>query len=339
YYNFASTSHDGDWKDVNEVVLQDLQEGAILNTGMEVYDAFLDTQVIVVSSLYVVLADNPRHYQLPKFYPPQQTPVDILHRLSLGISKYNIQKAKTLYQKESPTIKSKQLQSAVGKLFSSLSTYKGHHSVTPTQFMRYCSSMNAKDFKAIIQLSPFLYPWFHPQSLCLWASIAALNKFAYDTHYSDSGEQYVLLSQAVHVVIKHMEAFIPEKMEVPKLHLLLHLPQQLLDWVPPSLYVVEVSEHLNGDVRHSIVNSNHHNSSWDTAIDFSTREEILNLLRGSMDAGPQLQQLAAIPSVHKILKLDEALPAKYLINPLNPDTFDNDPAKAPKNLASQIARY
>ncbi|KAJ3402831.1 hypothetical protein HDU80_004738, partial [Chytriomyces hyalinus] len=213
------------------------------------------------------------------FYPPQQTPIDLLHTLSLGVNKYCVLHAKRIFQKQKHTPASRKLQAAAGKVFAEATKYQSHHSVTPYQFMWHCGSMNAKDFKVITQVAPFLYSWIQPDFLPLWISLATLNKLCYDWHYEDKYDTFVLLSKAVGAVQKLYQAHMPKKVNSSKLHLLVHLPYHFLVWGPLSLYSVEVPEHLNGDVRHSIVNSNRHNSSRDTAQDFSVREQLLHLMR------------------------------------------------------------
>ncbi|KAI9324767.1 hypothetical protein BDR26DRAFT_873841 [Obelidium mucronatum] len=64
FINFVSTSHEGDWRDVAEVVLQDLSEDSDLTLGLTVWDASTKSYILVVSALFSVMADNPRHYQI-----------------------------------------------------------------------------------------------------------------------------------------------------------------------------------------------------------------------------------------------------------------------------------
>ncbi|TPX53433.1 hypothetical protein CcCBS67573_g09707 [Chytriomyces confervae] len=386
YIHFVCTSHDGDWRDVNEAVLMDFKPNGALDSGIEVYDAHTNQTVIVVSHLFTVLADNPRHYQVcnlggatsnyncrccmatkgdlqvaparthattletlqqmhnatskarqdmlqtqtgvsvptpaanpfnsvSNFYPPQQTPIDLLHTLSLGVIKYSVRDASAVYKKRPGSVASQEFQAAVGNLFKSVTSYRGPHSVTPLQFMVHCGSLIAKDFKFIAQIGPFLYHWFIPAKKWLWVAIAAVTKLSYDMRYQSSEQQHHLLQKAVGALQALFKKHVPGWGGSSKLHLLSHLPEHFIIWGPLSLYGVEAPEHMNGDVRHSIINSNRQNSSRDTAADFAVREEIAYLLRGGGGAGYQLVEMAELPLVKKLVRLEQASQPTPILRP------------------------
>ncbi|KAI9324823.1 hypothetical protein BDR26DRAFT_964463 [Obelidium mucronatum] len=60
HINFVATTNEGDWKDIADVSLKDLQFGSELANGMRVFNAFTKKHVLVVSSLLLMLVDNPR---------------------------------------------------------------------------------------------------------------------------------------------------------------------------------------------------------------------------------------------------------------------------------------
>ncbi|KAI9340904.1 hypothetical protein BDR26DRAFT_934298 [Obelidium mucronatum] len=272
---------------INFAVLEDLTPDSDLSMGLRVWDCHTKQQVIIVSNLFAIVGDNPRHYQdnvdrsllmgievgKGQIWVRQLicTEGDASGPLSLGVIKYAARKAKLIYQKKAPTVASKKLQSAVGLLFAAVSRYKGHHAVTSYQFMWHIGSMNAKDFKSVAQISPFLYPWFDPE-------------------------------HAATTVQKLLTKHYPDVAKTSKIHLLSHMETQFKEFSPLPLYDVEVPEHKNGDVREFLVNSNRKESSRDTANNFSVSERVFDLLRGGGSGGCGLQQLSQDSS--ETLKLD-----------------------------------
>ncbi|KAJ3075443.1 hypothetical protein HDU98_008061 [Podochytrium sp. JEL0797] len=240
--------------------------------------------------------------------PHKKTPFDLLHSVSLGAVRYAAEESKMIYNKKKPNAASRQLQSSVGALFKLQSLYQGPHSVTPVMFMCNVGSMIGKDFKAISQIAPYLYPWFDWRKRWLWIAFAALNKVCYDTHYVSRVDQRHLIERAAFAVQTLFARHLPHKANIQKLHLLAHAGEEFDYRGPLSNFAVEIPEHMNGDVRHALVNSNRHNSSRDTAEYFSTVEGIAQMLCGGQTPGVGVSRLAEDPRIRKALKLDPPSP-------------------------------
>ncbi|KAJ3070312.1 hypothetical protein HDU98_006685, partial [Podochytrium sp. JEL0797] len=375
FINFAGMTKNGTYRDVAEAVLRDFMEDGELSLGVVVWDSSLNRKILVVSNIYNILADNPRHFAicslagstakrncrfcealkgemdlasprtraktllalqrmdlavskadkvlirvetgvaipaagLPNPYlsvvnldPHKQSPIDPLHSLSLGVIKHAARFEKKVYSKD--TVAGRQLRIAVGPLFTSVTQYRGDHFVAPYQFQHYVGSMYAKDFKFIAQIAPFLYIWLSWERRGLWIALSALSKLAYDTHYTSADEQATLIGKASKAVQVQFQIHLKKHSKTSKLHLLAHMEGQFREEGPFALYSVEVAEHMNGDVRHAVVNSNRQNVSRDTAWDFSVREQVAHLMRGSVDAGSELKTLSGSRIVRRTLRLDK----------------------------------
>ncbi|KAJ3073001.1 hypothetical protein HDU98_002434, partial [Podochytrium sp. JEL0797] len=242
---------------------------------------------------------------LVDFNPYWQTNIDVLHTLLIGVIKHAARVEKKIYNRKSPNIAMRALQARVGPLFSSVCSYHGPHSVTPHQFQHNVGSMYAKDFKQIVQVGPFLYPWFSWDRRWVWIGLAALAKISYDTHYQSRDAQARLIEKAASLVQALFQYHLDGDDNSPKLHLLAHLAAQFLFFGPLPLYSVEVSEHMNGTVRHALCVSNRQHASRDLGDYFATVERVAEMMRGAVDVGDGLKEMRSDPILRRVFKLDE----------------------------------
>ncbi|KAL5505895.1 hypothetical protein EMCRGX_G007436 [Ephydatia muelleri] len=138
---------------------------------------------------------------------------------------------------------------------------------------KYYKSFVGRDFKTLAQLALFVFPpLVSPGETEVWLALSKVFKLAYCEQFTpDKVESMksVCLGFA-QAVDKHC----PELRSKLKIHLLLHLPDHMLQFGPPSGFNSERCESYNDVIRSHNIYANKHAPSKDIANSFAIQESI-----------------------------------------------------------------
>ncbi|OAV96922.1 hypothetical protein PTTG_08102 [Puccinia triticina 1-1 BBBD Race 1] len=192
----------------------------------------------------------------------KDTPVEILHVFLLGIVKYMTrnflkalkppQLARFMASWEAFDIKSLNISSIQSKYW--MSHYK---------------SLVGKDFKIIIQTAPFvLFQFMTNAQHSLWGSLCTLATLIFKTHIANMLEYLTELRKHIRIFLWHSIHTTAQWINRPKLHMLLHLPESIERFGPPSLFSTENFESFNSLLRNASVHSNRLQPGRDIGLRF-----------------------------------------------------------------------
>lgn len=135
-------------------------------------------------------------------------------------------------------------------------TYSGFASRLTTDICRYVKSLVGRDFKALAQMAPFVILPHVPETIKpVWIALSKVTTISITvTLYSLKSHYYIVrivycktfstadLPNYRHLCQSFVEAVkvgCPELLKKPKIHLILHLPDNMQDFGPPSAYNTE----------------------------------------------------------------------------------------------------
>ncbi|KAF9541558.1 hypothetical protein CPC08DRAFT_803425 [Agrocybe pediades] len=209
--------------------------------------------------------------------PTQHTPVEILHTILLGIMKYVWFFINKDWSDEDRAIFAIRLQS----------TDLDGLTVPPLQaayMIQYRNNLIGKHFKTLMQTMAFqVHNIVNPRQLEVIKSVSALGSMLW-MHEIDDMDQY-LDDLKIHIA-NFLDAFAelePSKIIMKaKLHLLVHLPEDIRRFGPPIRYSTEVYESFNRVFRLCSIYSNHQSPSRDIAFKFASMDRLKHILSGGL---------------------------------------------------------
>ncbi|KAL1757677.1 hypothetical protein FB107DRAFT_289061 [Schizophyllum commune] len=212
--------------------------------------------------------------------PSQDTPVEILHTILLGVVKYVWYILHTSWSEEERQLFTIRLQSTDIDGLSIPSIRAGY-------MMQYRNNLIGKDFKTIMQTSPFHVHGMseasdkHPDRFTLLKAVGELGAVLW-MHTIDDMDQFC---HDVEILTGNvLDAFdVVDCKRITteiKLHLLPHLVDDIRRFGPAIRNSTEVFECFNAVFRLCSVLSNHHAPSRDIAIKLSSFDRVKHILSG-----------------------------------------------------------
>ncbi|KIK62529.1 hypothetical protein GYMLUDRAFT_242689 [Collybiopsis luxurians FD-317 M1] len=209
--------------------------------------------------------------------PSQDTPVEILHTILLGIMKY-------IWYISHTSMSEKDLELLAIRLQS---TDVDGLTVPPLHaayMVQYRNNLIGKHFKTLMQILPFHVHNFIKLGSAhfhLIQSVGALGPLLWAPEIENLE---VFLSDLEVLVGNVLDAFAdvaPSKILVKiKIHLLTHLPNDIRRFGPPIRYSTEVFEAFNAVFRLCSIYSNHQAPSRDISIQFADMGRVKHILSG-----------------------------------------------------------
>ncbi|KAH6867358.1 hypothetical protein BKA70DRAFT_1133414, partial [Coprinopsis sp. MPI-PUGE-AT-0042] len=230
--------------------------------------------------------------------PTQDTPIEILHTILLGVVKYfwhGLHTEWTDREKNNFTIRLQSTDTSGMKVPPIRATY----------IMQYRNNLIGKNFKTLMQTMVFhLHGITTPKQFTLVRAVGDLGALLWITEIDDM-EQY--LADLTIVIGNVLDAFAdidPTKIiNKVKLHLLAHLPQDIWRFGPAVRSSTEVFECFNAIFCLCSILSNHQALSRDISTQFSLMDCVRHLISGGYwktDDG----WIQARPKVLEVLKTD-----------------------------------
>ncbi|KAJ3738322.1 hypothetical protein DFH05DRAFT_1454991 [Lentinula detonsa] len=209
--------------------------------------------------------------------PSQDTPIEILHTILLGIVKY-------VWHMLNTTMSEKELELLAVRLQSTNVDGLKIPPLRAAYMIQYRNNLIGKHFKTLMQILPFHIHNFAKLGsahLTLIRSVSALGAHLWIPEIQDL-DQY--LNDLMIFVGNVLDAFADidaSKILVKiKIHLLTHLKSDVQRFGPPIRYSTEVFEGFNAVFRLCSIYSNHQAPSRDIAYQFASMGRLKHLLSG-----------------------------------------------------------
>ncbi|KAJ3841467.1 hypothetical protein F5878DRAFT_610142 [Lentinula raphanica] len=224
--------------------------------------------------------------------PHQDTPVEVLHVILLGIVKY-------FWRDSVNRTNNKSDRATLIARLASFNTWGlGIPPLNGDTLVNYAGSLTGRDFRAIAQAAPFaLEGLISDEQLEVWKAISALVTLVWQPHIHDIEAYLAELEKTIDHLLECTCRLTPRWFNKPKFHVLLHLPLHIRRFGPAMLFATESFESFNAIIRARSVHSNRHAPSKDIAHAMARGNRIRHLLDGGRFwTGPTATE-AVIPDI------------------------------------------
>ncbi|KAF7337257.1 hypothetical protein MSAN_02278200 [Mycena sanguinolenta] len=249
-------------------------------------------------------------FPVPGHDPTQDTPLEILHVILLGIVKYIWFYLHSTWKDPVKTLYVQRLQA----------TDIDGLSIPPVRtnyIMQYANSLIGRQLKAVIQTGVFhTHDLVDNAHYATWKAVGDLAALLWVPEIDDMDQYCDDLKIAVANVLDAFSDIDPSKMILKiKLHLLTHLPDDVRRFGPLISVATEIFEAFNAVFRAASVLSNHHAPSRDIARQLASQEGARSLALGTLwfdaqseewqSAGPSVKRfMDAQPNLKKMMGLN-----------------------------------
>ncbi|KAF6765746.1 hypothetical protein DFP72DRAFT_798276 [Ephemerocybe angulata] len=234
--------------------------------------------------------------------PTQDTPVEILHTVLLGIVKYLWHHLHTTWSDAQRDLFTVRLQSTD---ISGLSSPP----IRAVYMMQYRNNLIGKNFKTLMQTIAFhARDITTPKQFSLIKSVGELGALLWIPEIEDMEVYLEDLTIAIGNVLDAFSDIQPSKiLQKMKIHILTHLPQDIRRFGPAIRYSTEVFECFNAIFRLCSVLSNHQAPSRDIARQFASMDRLKHLISGGFWKTDDGEWVQAGQSVLDVLKSDSTV--------------------------------
>ncbi|KAG8790917.1 hypothetical protein FRC12_010650 [Ceratobasidium sp. 428] len=206
--------------------------------------------------------------------PNQDTPVEILHVILLGIAKYFWRDAVARQGQDGRET----LKARINGLNLEGLGLSAPHGATLVQ---YAKSLTGGDFRVIMQIAPIvLYDLVPARVYAAWLALSHLAPLAFQSEINDIDTYIPRLSESIDALLQATVAWNPQWFNKPKFHILLHLPEHIRRFGPAVLFATETFESYNFVIRLRSIHSNRRAPSHDIGWAFCRLQAIRFLVSG-----------------------------------------------------------
>nr|GAT45532.1 predicted protein [Mycena chlorophos] len=295
----------GDFKSKCAVARQTAPERSIEDIELEVgaeLQEWLETQYGVVFNPF---------FMLKGFDPTQDTPVEILHTILLGIVKYIWFYSYNLWNPPKKLLYSQRLQASA---ISGLNIPP----IRAAYIMQYAGSLIGRQLKTVIQTSIFhVRDLVSAEHFATWKAVGQLAALLWVPEIDNMTVYRQDLTVAVANVLDAFSALDPSKMITKfKLQLLPHIPLDAERFGPLVGVATENFEAFNAVFRAASIHSNHQAPSRDIALQLAAQEATRHQLFGGYWFDSKSQSwVRAGPGVREFIARDTSLQRMLGFNP------------------------
>ncbi|KAH6905394.1 hypothetical protein BKA70DRAFT_1387014 [Coprinopsis sp. MPI-PUGE-AT-0042] len=233
--------------------------------------------------------------------PTQDTPVEVLHTILLGVVKYVWHMLHISWQEADRSTFALRLQS------TDMLGIKGPP-IRAAYMMQYRNNLIGKNFKTIMQTMVFhMHGIATPLQFELVRAVGELGALIWITEIDDMEQYLGDLTVSIGNVLDAFSDLDPTKIiNKVKLHVLTHLPQDIRRFGPAVRSSTEIFECYNAIFRLCSVLSNHQAPSRDIARQFASMDRIKHILSGGYWKQDG-QWVRASEKVQEVLRSDEVI--------------------------------
>ncbi|KAI9624088.1 hypothetical protein KEM48_009166 [Puccinia striiformis f. sp. tritici PST-130] len=204
---------------------------------------------------------NPFLYLLA-FDGCQDTPVEILHVILLGVVKY-------LWKDFMGQLKPAQLHEIEARWAAFQINGLNVAPIQAKYVIAHYKSFAGKEFQVVLQATPFvLFPLMTNEQREIWTDLCYIGSYAFQTHIIDMESYIWNLTNHIRHFLYAISKMSGRWANKPKLHMLLHLPGSIRRFGPASLLATEKFESFNGIVRTHAIHFSRKSPGKDLAISF-----------------------------------------------------------------------
>ncbi|EJD48321.1 hypothetical protein AURDEDRAFT_61105 [Auricularia subglabra TFB-10046 SS5] len=215
-------------------------------------------------------------WRLEGLDPHQDTPVEVLHVVLLGIIKY-FWRDVVNNQCKSPEARAE----LIARLNSFDTTGLGIPPLRGETLVQYAGSLVGRDFRTIVQAAPFvLHGIVDNRCFRAWTALADLVPLIWQPVIDDLEEYLTRLTAAINNLLASTASWTPQWFNKPKFHILVHLPDHIRRFGPAILFATEGFESFNAVIRSKSLHSNRQAPSRDIALAFAQGDRVRHLLSG-----------------------------------------------------------
>ncbi|KAH9808338.1 hypothetical protein DFH28DRAFT_910296, partial [Melampsora americana] len=226
--------------------------------------------------------------RLKGFDGHRDTPVEVLHVVLLGITKYLFRDL----MKDLGNIKSG------SKTFNNISArWRAFNAkglkippIQPNTMITFYQSLVGKEFRMVLQTVPFvMFEHLTEEKRPMWSSHCLLSSYIFRTEIPNMKTYLAALDILISRFLKHLVSLNARWVNKPKFHMLIHLQDSIQRFGPASLFATKKLESFNGVVRHASIHSNHQSPGSDIANTSNTRQMFRVFASGSSFFDKHLQ--------------------------------------------------
>ncbi|KAG8696163.1 hypothetical protein FRC09_008684 [Ceratobasidium sp. 395] len=216
---------------------------------------------------------NPALY-LPGIDVNQDTPVEILHVVLLGVAKYLWRDAVSRLNNASRGV-------LIARLNSLDVSGLGIAPLRGKTLVQYAGSLTGANFRDILQIAPaVLFDLLDPRLFAMWMELCRLAPIVFQPEIHNIDAYIAELEARIDRLLIATVICNPRWFNKPKFHVLLHLPGHVRRIGPPVLFATETFEGYNFVIRLRSVHSNRQSPSADIGASFSLMHAIRHLVCG-----------------------------------------------------------
>ncbi|KAG8692223.1 hypothetical protein FRC08_009921 [Ceratobasidium sp. 394] len=201
-------------------------------------------------------------------------PVEVLHVVLLGITKYFWCDAVSRQDNNQRSI-------LIARLNSFNTSGLGTSRLNGKTLVQYAKSLTGGNFRDILQVAPaVLYDLLEPRAYAMWIALCSLAPLVFQPEIHDIDAYMAALEARIDQLLLATVMCNPQWFNKPKFHVLLHLPNHVQQFGPPSLFATETFESYNFVIRLRSIHSNRQAPSADIGRSFSLMHALQHLVSG-----------------------------------------------------------